>query len=147
MERTTVIQIKNIVDYLTKFKSYYKRGCMCKKCRIRDVIETYLFKHYIGCDVGFFLKFIQDDKETEATELISTAEMLEYEKNKLVKLREQGYSWREIAYEFKKDSYCRGGIAGFVLCSILTMVTVSELRQTITILRMELDKYRRSENR
>jgi len=38
-----------------------------------------------------------------------------------------------------------GGIAGFVLCSILTMGTVSELRQTITILRMELDKYKRSD--
>lgn len=127
MERTTVLQIKNIVNYLTKFKSYeeayermigvlvdnklfcnrYKRGCICKKCRIRDVIETYLFKHYIGCDVRYFIKFIQDDKEAEAVELISTAEMLEYEKNKLVKLREQGYSWREIAHEFKKDSYCR----------------------------------------
>jgi len=30
-----------------------------------------------------------------------------YEKNKLVKLRKQGYSWREIAREFKKDSKCR----------------------------------------
>jgi len=127
MERTTVLQIKNIVDYLTKFKSYeeayermigvlvdnklfcnyYKRGCMCKKCRIRDVIETYLFKYYVGCDIRFFLKFIQDDKEAEATGLISMAEMLEYEKNKLVNLRKQGYSWREIAYEFKKDNYCR----------------------------------------
>jgi len=27
-----------------------------------------------------------------------------YEKNKLVKLRKQGYSWREIAREFKKVS-------------------------------------------
>jgi len=105
MERTTVLQIKNIVDYLTNklFCGRYKRGCMCEKCRIRDVIETYLFKHYIGCDVGFFLKFIQDNK----VELISTAEMLEYEKSKLVKLRKQGYSWREIAHEFKKDSFCR----------------------------------------
>jgi len=40
-----------------------------------------------------------------------------------------------------------GGVIGFILCSILTMGTVSELRQTITILRMELDKYKRSENR
>jgi len=40
-----------------------------------------------------------------------------------------------------------GGIAGFILCSILTMGAISELRQTITILRMELDKYKRSENK
>jgi len=40
-----------------------------------------------------------------------------------------------------------GGVIGFILCSILTMGTVSELRQTITILRMELDKYKRGDGK